>query len=91
MNVETTTFNDPTRTGNDGDGLSQAGSHAQELGRRAARTITDMADTVAQRVRERDLSGALSDVRRIVQEKPGAALLTAVVIGFVLARSLSRH
>lgn len=87
--METSTFDDPTTRL--GDGMAQAGSRAQQMGRRAARSIADIADTVAQRVRDRDLGGAISDVRRIVQERPGAALLTAVVIGFVLARSLSRR
>jgi hypothetical protein len=87
--VQSSTSMDPTTTLGDGNGMSQAGAKAQAMGRRAAGTVTDVMETVMRRVRDRDVSGALSDIRRIVQERPGAALLTAAVIGFVLARSLS--
>jgi ElaB/YqjD/DUF883 family membrane-anchored ribosome-binding protein len=42
-------------------------------------------------VRERDYRAVLEDARRFVDEKPGAALLAAAVIGFVLARLLARR
>lgn len=80
-----------TTVSNGGDGLSPTRGRALEMGQRAARTLTDVADLVSRRVRDRDWSGVITDARRLVQEKPGAALLTAALIGFVLARSLSRR
>ena len=89
--MQTTSIDPTTALGNGGDGISDVGARARQIGRQAARSITDVAETVMQRVRDRDLGAALSDVRRIVQERPGAALLAAAVLGFVLARSLSRR
>lgn len=88
--METTTI-DPTSPAAGSNGMAHAGARAREMGRRAAQGLTEVVETALRRVRERDVSGALSDVRRLVQERPGAALLTAAVLGFVLARSLTRR
>jgi hypothetical protein len=66
-------------------------SRAVEAGRRAASTMAGVVQTATQRVRDRDYRGALADIRRFVDERPGAALVTAAVVGFVLARSLARR
>jgi hypothetical protein len=90
--VETSTPIEPTTPLTDGgNGMSQAGAHAREMGRRAARTLAEVAETAMRRVRDRDLSGALSDIRRLIDERPGAALLAAAAVGFLLARSLTRR
>jgi ElaB/YqjD/DUF883 family membrane-anchored ribosome-binding protein len=72
-------------------GASPVSARARELGRNAVRTLSDVMDTVTRRVRERDVKGALSDVRRLVHDHPGAALAAAAALGFVLARTLSRR
>ena len=66
-------------------------SRAVEAGRKAASTLADVMQTTTQRVRDRDYRGALTDIRRFVDERPGTALVAVAVIGFVLARSLSRR
>ena len=67
------------------------GSRAMDAGRKAASTMASVMQTASRRMRDRDYRGALADVRRFVDERPGAALIAAAVIGFVLARSLSRR
>jgi ElaB/YqjD/DUF883 family membrane-anchored ribosome-binding protein len=74
-----------------GDGTSPAKSRALEFGRRTARTVGSILQTASRRARDRDVRGALSDIREIVDEHPGTALAAAAVIGFVLARSLARR
>jgi len=66
-------------------------ARAMDAGRRAAHTLTDVLDTASRRVRDHDLRGAMTDVRRFVEQRPGAALITAAFIGFVLARSFARR
>jgi hypothetical protein len=41
-------------------------------------------------VRESDLEDMFSDVKRIVKERPGVALLAVAIAGFVVGRALSR-
>jgi ElaB/YqjD/DUF883 family membrane-anchored ribosome-binding protein len=66
-------------------------SRALDAGRKAASGVADAMNTATRRVRERDYRAVLEDARRFVDEKPGAALLAAAVIGFVLARLLARR
>jgi ElaB/YqjD/DUF883 family membrane-anchored ribosome-binding protein len=56
----------------------------------AARTATNAAGSAADYVRENDLKGMMDDARRLVKNNPGAALLTATALGFLIARVLSR-
>jgi hypothetical protein len=66
-------------------------SRAVDAGRTAAGVMADVMQTASRRVRDRDLRGALTDVRRFVDERPGAALVAAAVIGFIVMRSLARR
>jgi ElaB/YqjD/DUF883 family membrane-anchored ribosome-binding protein len=56
----------------------------------AAHTAADALSSTADYVRENDLKSMLTDVQQIVKNNPGPALLTAAVLGFLVARSLSR-
>jgi hypothetical protein len=56
----------------------------------AAHTAADALSSTADYVRENDLSSMLSDVQKIVKSNPGPALLTAAVLGFLVARTFSR-
>lgn len=56
----------------------------------AAHTAADALSSTADYVRENDLKSMLADVQKIVKNNPGAALLTAAVLGFLVARSFSR-
>ena len=58
---------------------------------RAAYTAAETLEEAAGYVRDQDLEGMLSDIRHIVKRHPGATLLTAAALGFVLARAISRH
>jgi hypothetical protein len=58
---------------------------------RAAQTTADALEEAADYVRDQDVEAMLSDVGQIVKRHPGAAMLTALALGFVLARSFSRH
>ena len=66
-------------------------SRAVDAGRKAASSMATVLHTATQRMRDRDYRAALADVRKFVDERPGTALLTAAVIGFVLVRSLARR
>ena len=57
----------------------------------AANTAADAMESVADYVRDQDLRSMLSDAQQIVRKHPGATLVTAAAIGFLLARSLSRN
>lgn len=57
----------------------------------AAHSAADAMDTAADYVRDNDLQGILADIRQIARERPGATLLTAAALGFLLARTLSRN
>jgi len=56
----------------------------------AAHTAADALSSTADYVRENDLKGMLADVQKIVKNNPGPALLTAAVLGFLVARTFSR-
>jgi hypothetical protein len=58
---------------------------------RAAHTAARAMETAAGYVRYQDLRGVVSDVRQIAKRNPGVTVLTAVAVGFLLARSFSRH
>jgi hypothetical protein len=58
---------------------------------RAARSTADAMERTADYVRDQDVEAMLSDVGQVVKRHPGAVLLAAAAIGFLLARSLSRH
>lgn len=57
----------------------------------AAHTAAYAMEDAADYVREQDLSGMLSDIRNTVTRHPGAALLVAAAVGFVIARGLTRE
>ena len=57
---------------------------------RAAHTTADAMERAADYVREQDMQEMLSDAQQIVKRHPGAALLTAAAVGFLLARAFSR-
>ena len=57
----------------------------------AAWATAEALENAAGYVRDQDIESMLSDVGEIVKKHPGATLLTAAALGFVLARALSRH
>jgi len=57
----------------------------------AAHTAADAVERAADYVRDQDVSAMLADVRDAVTRHPGAALLTAAAVGFLIARSISRE
>lgn len=71
--------------------MSPTRSRALDIGRRTARTVGSILETASRRVRDRDVRGAMADIREIVDENPGTALAAAAVVGFLLARSLARR
>jgi ElaB/YqjD/DUF883 family membrane-anchored ribosome-binding protein len=58
---------------------------------RAAETAADAMESAADYVREQDLRDMATDVGQLVKRHPGATLLVAAALGFVLARAISRH
>lgn len=56
----------------------------------AAHDTADAMERAADYVRDQDLNDMLADFRDTVTRHPGAALLAAAALGFVIARSLSR-
>lgn len=126
--MHTPTSLDPDATLQSGNG-SSAGSHARQIGHRAAAALDEKRGTVAggmetvasalhrgadrlpggERVasaahaaasamesaadymREQDLRGMMSDVRQVARRHPGATLLTAAAVGYLLVRALSRR
>ena len=56
----------------------------------AAHTAADALSSTADYVRENDVKSMLADVQALVKKNPGPALLTAAVLGFLVARTLSR-
>jgi hypothetical protein len=56
----------------------------------AAHTAAEALGSTADYLRENDLKGMMQDVRKLVKNNPGPALLTAAVLGFLLARTFSR-
>ena len=57
----------------------------------AAHTAADALSSTADYVRENDVKSMLADVQKIVRNNPGPALLTAAVLGFLVARTFSRE
>ena len=57
----------------------------------AAHTAADAMDSAADYLRYQDVRGMMSDVRQVARRHPGATLLTAAALGFLIARSLSRR
>jgi len=58
---------------------------------RGAHNTADALEKAADYVRDQDVKGMLSDVRQGIARHPGAALLAAAAVGFVIARSLARR
>jgi hypothetical protein len=89
---------DGTRDGA-ADGLESAGTslHAKADSlpggpkvTRAAHAAANTLNQTAEYIREHDVASMMADVKRVVKDNPGPALLGAVILGFVLARTLSR-
>ncbi len=57
---------------------------------RAARAAADSLDHTAKYIREHDVAGMMTDVKRLVKDNPVPALIGAAILGFLLARTLSR-
>jgi hypothetical protein len=57
----------------------------------AAYTAAEALEKAADYVREQDVKAMLSDARHTANRHPGATLLTAVAVGFLLARAFSRR
>ena len=56
----------------------------------AANTAAGAMESAAEYVREADLKEMFADIRRLVREHPGAALLAVAAAGFLVARAISR-
>ncbi|MEP7246751.1 MAG: hypothetical protein ABI885_24155 [Gammaproteobacteria bacterium] len=57
----------------------------------AAHTAADALGASADYIRENDLKSMLTDVQKLVKNNPGPALLTAAVLGFLVARTFTRN
>jgi hypothetical protein len=57
----------------------------------AASRTADTMESAADYVRDSDLEDMFADVKRILKEHPGAALVAVAAAGFLLARALSRN
>jgi hypothetical protein len=57
----------------------------------AAHTVADALGSTAEYVRTNDLKSMLEDLQQLVKKNPGPALLTAAVLGFLVARTFSRN
>jgi hypothetical protein len=57
----------------------------------AAHAAADASNSTADYVRENGVKSMLADVQKIVKNNPGPALLTAAVLGFLVARTFSRE
>ena len=56
----------------------------------AAHKAADALSSTADYVRENDVKSMMADVQQLVKNNPGPALLTAAVLGFLVARTFSR-
>jgi ElaB/YqjD/DUF883 family membrane-anchored ribosome-binding protein len=56
----------------------------------AAHTAANALGSTADYIRENDLKAMMEDVQKLVKNNPGPALLTAAVLGFLIARTFSR-
>lgn len=66
---------------------AMAGGQVPHATRAAAGAMEDAADYV----RDHEFDDMVADVKQLAKKHPGAILLTAAAVGFLLARSLSRH
>ena len=57
----------------------------------AVHTAADQMDRAADYLRDQDVRAMLADIRHTVTRHPGAALLTAAAVGFLIARSISKN
>ena len=57
----------------------------------AAETASEAVESAADYVRDQDIEGMISDARQLVKRHPGAVLLAAAALGFVIGRSLTRN
>jgi hypothetical protein len=48
-------------------------------------------ESAAGYVREHGVEDVVSDAKELARRHPGAVLLTAAAVGFMLVRSMSRH
>jgi hypothetical protein len=53
-------------------------------------TATDALRSTTDYVRQTDLQGMMKDLLQLVKNNPGPALVSAAVLGFLVARTLSR-
>ena len=56
----------------------------------AAHATADAVGIAADYVRDTDVKAMMADVLKLVKNNPGAALLTAAAVGFLMGRTLSR-
>jgi hypothetical protein len=56
----------------------------------AAHTAADAVGSAAEYVRDTDVKAMMADVQQLIRNNPRAALVTAAVLGFVIARAFSR-
>lgn len=56
----------------------------------AAHATADAVGVAADYVRDNDVKAMMADVLKLVKNNPGAALLTAAALGFLMGRTLSR-
>lgn len=74
-------------------GLDTVASNLHEEGDRAAGAAHNAADAVshgAEYLRGNDVQTMMSDFGDVIRRNPGAAMLGAAALGFVLGRALSR-
>jgi hypothetical protein len=57
----------------------------------AAHTAADVSSSTAEYVRKNGVKSMLADVRKLIKDNPGPVLLTAAVLGFLVARTFSRE
>lgn len=62
------------------------GQSVKRVAHKAADALTSTADYL----RQNDMKNMVTDVRTVVKNNPGPALLIAAALGFLVARSLSR-
>ena len=58
---------------------------------RAAQSTADAMEMAADYVRDQDLKGMLSDIARVAKRHPGATLLAATALGFLVVRAIGRN
>jgi len=57
----------------------------------AAEAASDAMENAAEYVRDQDLEGMIEDAQQLVKKHPGAVLLAAAALGFVIGRSFTRN